>query len=80
VPEATLPTQDGVSVLLPLIGGVGLAAYQPKLAIGAGSLTLLIAAIFKKGPMWWIFGAIVLVLGIFFLRIDPDEEVTAKSA
>jgi hypothetical protein len=26
--------------------------------------------------MWWIFGAIVLVLGILFLWIDPDEEAT----
>jgi hypothetical protein len=37
-PEATLPTQHGVSFLLPIVGGLGLAAYQPKLAIGAGGL------------------------------------------
>jgi hypothetical protein len=79
-PEATLPTQDGVSFLLPIIGGLGLAAYQPKLAIGAGGLTLLIAATLKKGSTWWIFGAMVLVLGIFFLWIDRDEEVTPQSA
>jgi hypothetical protein len=79
-PEATLPTLNGVSVFLPLVGGVGLAAYQPKLAIGAGGLTLLIAAALKKSSTWWMFGAIVLVLGIFFLWIDRDEEVTPKSA
>ena len=78
--EATLPTLDGVSVFLPLVGGIGLAAYQPKLAIGAGSLALVIAATFKKRAMWWTFGAIVLVLGIFFLWIDPHDEATPKSA
>ena len=60
-PRATLPTHDGVSALLPIVGGLaglGLAAYQPKLAIGAGSLTLLIAAILKKGSTWWILGTI----------------------
>jgi hypothetical protein len=82
-PEATLPTHDGVSALLPIVGGLaglGLAAYQPKLAVGTGGLTLVIAAILKKGSMWWILGTIVLVLGIFFLWIDRDEEVTPKSA
>jgi len=82
-PEATLPTHDGVSALLPFVvglGGLGLAAYQPKLAIGTGGLTLLIAAMLKKGSMWWILGTIVLVLGIFFLWIDRDEESTPKSA
>jgi hypothetical protein len=82
-PRATLPTHDGVSALLPVVGGLGglgLAAYQPKLAIGAGSLTLLIAATLKKSSAWWILGAFVLVLGIFFLWIDRDEEATPKSA
>jgi cell division protein FtsW (lipid II flippase) len=79
-PEATLPTHDGVSAFLPLVGGFGLAAYQPKLAVGVGSLALIIAAAFKKGPMWWIFGAIVLVLGILFLWIDPEKETNSESA
>jgi len=28
----------------------------------------------------WILGTIVLVLGIFFLWIERDEELTTKSA
>jgi hypothetical protein len=82
-PEATLPTHDGDSALLPIVGGLaglGLAAYQPKLAIGSGGLTLLIAAILKKGSTWWIWGTIVLVLGIFFLWTDRDEEANPKFA
>jgi predicted cobalt transporter CbtA len=78
-----LPTQGGVGALLPIVGGLaglGLAAYQPKLAIGSGGLTLLIAATLKKGSMWWILGAIVLALGIFFLWIERNEELTPKSA
>ena len=74
----TLPTLDGVSALLPLVGGFGLAAYQPKLAIWAGGLELLVAAILKKGAMWWILGTIVLVLGVFFLWVDPREEGSPK--
>jgi hypothetical protein len=74
VPDAAPPTQDGVNVLLPIVGGLGLAAYQPKLTIGAGGLTLLIAAILRKGSMWWIVGAIILVLGIFFLWVDQRED------
>jgi hypothetical protein len=34
------PTLDGFGVLLPVFAGFGLAAYQPKLAVGAGGLTL----------------------------------------
>ncbi len=82
-PEATVPTLDGDSALLPIVGGLaglGLAAYQPKVAIGAGGLTLLIAAAFKKGSTWWILGMIILVLGIFFLWIERDEELTPKSS
>ena len=59
VPESTVPTHDGDSALLPIVGGLaglGLAAYQPKLAIGTVGLTLLIAAMLKKGSMWWILG------------------------
>ena len=56
-PEATVPTLDGDSALLPIVGGLaglGLAAYQPKLAIGSGGVTLLVAATLKKSPIWWI--------------------------
>ena len=59
--------QDGsVSFLYPLIAGGALASYNPKLAMGAGGLTLLAAAIYKKGPTWWIVGVLILALGLFF--------------
>jgi hypothetical protein len=61
-PEASNPTL----VWVPLVVGGALASYDPKLAIGAGGLALLIAAIAKKGAGWWIVGAIILVVGFFF--------------
>jgi hypothetical protein len=79
-PETTLPTLDGFGVLLPAVAGFGLAAYQPKLAVGAGGLTLVISAIFKKSATWWIIGAIVLVLGILFLSIDPQQKQSSEPA
>ena len=78
-----MPTLDEDGALLPIVGGLaglGLAAYQPKLAIGSGGVTLLTAALFKKGATWWILGVILLVLGIFFRWIERDEEPTPQSA
>jgi hypothetical protein len=40
--------------------------YHPGLAVGVGGVTLLVAAIARKGPGWWIVGVIILVLGFFF--------------
>jgi hypothetical protein len=74
------PTLDGFGVLLPVFAGFGLAAYQPKLAVGAGGLTLVASAIFNKSATWWIVGAIVLVLGIFLLWIDPQQKQSSESA
>ena len=39
---------------LPIAGGVALASYNPKLAIGAGGLTLAAAAALKKNWAWWV--------------------------
>jgi hypothetical protein len=66
-PAAPEVEGGGAGVLwLPVVGGAVLASYNPKLAMGAGGLTLLLAAIYKKGPIWWIAGAVTLALGIFF--------------
>lgn len=54
-------------------GGV-LAAYNPKLAMGAGGLTLLLAAVYKKDWSWWIVGMLILALGLFFQWNDRDEK------
>jgi hypothetical protein len=56
----------GAGFLLPLVAGGALAAYNPKLGMGVGGLTLVVAAIYKKGWSWWIVGIVVLVLGFFF--------------
>jgi hypothetical protein len=54
------------SLLLPLAAGGALAAYNPKLAIGAGGLTLAAAALYKKDWSWWIVGLLIVVIGLFF--------------
>lgn len=51
---------------LPVVGGVALASYNPKLAVGAGGLTLVAAAFYKKGSTWWIVGALILAVGLLF--------------
>jgi hypothetical protein len=53
-------------VLLPILAGGALAAYNPKLAMGVGGLTLMIAAYYKKGRNWWIVGVLTLLFGLFF--------------
>jgi len=79
-PETTMPTLDGFGVLLPAVAGFGLAAYQPKLAVGVGGVTLIISAIFKKSAAWWIIGAIVLAFGVLFLCVGPQAEEGSQPA
>ena len=63
----TLRVQDSGGVfLLPLAVGGALAARNPKLAMGAGGVTLVVAALYKKAWSWWIVGAAILALGLFF--------------
>jgi hypothetical protein len=51
--------------LLPLAAGGVLATYDPKLAMGAGALTLLVANIYKKKDWrWWTAGILILAVGI----------------
>ena len=66
-PEAFMSPDSGVGyVWIPVAGGVALAAYSHKLAIGAGGLTLAAAAAFKKSWVWWMIGALLLALGLLF--------------
>jgi hypothetical protein len=58
--------QSGVGILVPLVAGGALAAYNPKLGMGASGLTLGIAAVYKKDWRWWIVGAVILALSLFF--------------
>jgi hypothetical protein len=59
-----LTGQDGsASILFPLVAGGPLAAYNPKLAVAAGTVTLLVAALYKKDWLWWIVGILILAFG-----------------
>lgn len=62
------------SFLFPLAAGGALASYDPKIAIGAGGLTLAVAAIYKKDWHWWIAGVLILIVGLFFLWTSQDEK------
>jgi hypothetical protein len=59
---------------LPLVAGGALAAYSPKLAIGAGGLTLLVAAHYKKDWSWWIVGSAYVGLWPFFLLERREQK------
>jgi hypothetical protein len=72
-PEALRAQGTGVSFLFPLVTGGALAAYNPKLAIGAGGMTLVVAAAYKKGLTWWIVGVLILVFGLFFQSNDQSK-------
>jgi hypothetical protein len=66
-PEPSRVEDSAVGFLwFPIAGGVALASYSPKLAIGAGGLTLAAAAALRKNWSWWIVGTLLLVLGLFF--------------
>ena len=74
-PES-LSAQDGsTSILFPLVAGGALAAYNPKLAMTAGGVTLLVAALYKKDWRWWIAGILILAFGLFF---SWNEESTKE--
>lgn len=70
------PREDGISgasFMLPMIAGGALAAYNPMLAIGAGGLTVLVAAIYKKDWRWWLVGIVLLILGVYF-QLNKNNE------
>jgi hypothetical protein len=65
--ETPRPPDAKVILLVPLAAGAALAAYNPKLAMGAGGLTLCWAAFYKKGGTWWFAAVLLMVFGLFFL-------------
>jgi cell division protein FtsW (lipid II flippase) len=67
-----------VKFLVPVIAGGALAAYSPNLAMGAGGLTVAVAAIFKKGASWWVVGILIVLLGLFFYWSDQNDEKASK--
>ena len=51
------------------------AQSAPQTAeMGAGGLTLLLAALYRKGWIWWVMGTIILVIGLSFRRNKKNEK------
>ena len=69
---------DEVGVLLPLLAGSALAAYSPKVALGAGVLTLLAAMHYRKGWQWWLVGALTLLLALVFWNWEKSSRIETK--
>jgi sterol desaturase/sphingolipid hydroxylase (fatty acid hydroxylase superfamily) len=65
-PRGTRESGEGAVFLTPLIAGGALAAYNPKLGMGAGSLTLVVAAVWKKNWVWWVVGCVTLFVSLLF--------------
>lgn len=73
-PETPKVDHSGASFLFPLFAGGALAGLNPKLAMGVGALTLVIAAVYKKDSRWWIFGVVILALGAYLSWSDQNAE------
>jgi hypothetical protein len=72
--ETPEPLDAKVILLLPMVAGAALAAYNPKIAMGAGGLTLCWAAIYKKSGTWWFAAVLLIVFGVFFLWNEQSSE------
>jgi hypothetical protein len=73
-PEAVKPNAGGAAILLPLVAGGSLAAWSPPLAIGAGGLAVLLAALYKKDRSWWLVGLVTLAVGLYFQWNEKNEK------
>jgi|HubBroStandDraft_6_1064221.scaffolds.fasta_scaffold1691701_1 hypothetical protein len=69
----------GAGFLIPVIAGSTLAACNPKWGMTAGGLTLVIAAVGKKGAQWWIVGIVVLVVALFSYLNNQNPEDLGSS-
>ena|SRR6266851_10320808 len=78
-PEVPSTQQGGLGFLIPIVAGGALAAYDPKLGMGAGGLTLAIAAIFKKSWRWWVVGSVILAVALFFYWENQKEPGSRKA-
>ena len=85
--EATQTDQETVSnpngppigsLLLPTFAAVSIAAYSPKLALGAGGLTLLAATYYKKGWQWWLIGSLTVLLALLFMNWNRGTSAEKK--
>jgi hypothetical protein len=68
------------ALLIPIIAGGALTAYNPKIGIAVGGLTLASSAIFKKGWAWWLVGCVILALALFFYwKGHQDSETNSTN-
>jgi hypothetical protein len=72
-PVVTGESSGGVGFLVPLVAGSALAAYNPKLGMGAGGLTLVVAAAWKKNWAWWLVGCVTLFIALFFYFMNNEK-------
>ena len=81
-PDATSTDPNVAALLIPLVAGGALAAYNPKLGMVAGGGTLAIAAIFKKGWSWWVLGVAILALALLFYwnKQNPESRNPGKQS
>jgi hypothetical protein len=66
--------EDGFPSWPLLVGGGALASYSPAIGLGAGSLTLILAALRRSNWRWWIVGAFILAVAVLFLWDGRDDE------
>ncbi len=78
-PEVPSTQHGGYSFLIPIVAGGALASYDPKLGMGAGGLTLAIAAIYKKGWRWWVVGIVILAVALFSYWDNQKEPELGSS-
>ncbi len=72
-PIAVRKASGGAGFVVPLIAGGALAAWNPKLGMGAGSLTLVVAAVWKKNWAWWLVGCITLFVALLFYFTNNEK-------
>jgi len=73
-PRTTAEASSGIGFLVPLVAGGALAAYNPKIGMGAGGLTLVAAAIWKKSWTWWFVGCVTLLIALLFYFTENKEK------
>ena len=69
----TKESSGGVGFLVPLVAGGAFSAYNPKLGMGAGGLTLVVAAVWKKSWAWWLVGCVTLIIGLLFYFMNDEK-------
>jgi hypothetical protein len=72
-PKAIQKASAGVGFVVPLIAGGALAAWNPKLGMGAGSMTLVVAAVWKKNWAWWLVGCVTLFIAWLFYFTNKEK-------